>query len=140
MNNYQDNEDANGQATRIVNDLVAANFTNCIFDGNSNIEFVLDKAEGSAFNYSVVNSMLTFNDSNASFTDNTELNFTNPNYQNILLSGVLNFRNPQENDFIIGQNSDAIGKAISTVFTTDILGIDRTTNPDIGAYQHIIFE
>ncbi len=140
VNNYQDNEDANGQATRIVNDLVAANFTNCIFDGNSNIEFVLDKAEGSAFNYSVVNSMLTFNDSNASFTDNAELDFTNPNYQNILLSGVLNFRNPQENDFIIGQNSDAIGKAISTVFTTDILGIDRTTNPDIGAYQHIIFE
>ena len=140
VNNYQDNTDENGQETRFVKDLVSANFTNCIFDGNSNIEFVLSKAEGSDFNYAIVNSMLTFNDTNGAFVNNAELDFTNPNYQNNIINGVLHFRNPQENDFMIGQDSDAIDKASSTLYNLDLLGIDRSINPDIGAYQHIIFE
>ena len=140
VNNYQDNTDENGQETRFVKDLVSANFTNCIFDGNSNIEFVLSKAEGSDFNYAIVNSMLTFNDTNGAFVNNAELDFTNPNFQNNIINGVLHFRNPQENDFMIGQDSDAIDKASSTLYNLDLLGIDRSINPDIGAYQHIIFE
>ena len=140
VNNYQDNTDENGQETRFVKDLVSANFTNCIFDGNSNIEFVLSKAEGSDFNYAIVNSMLTFNDTNGAFVNNAELDFTNPNYQNNIINGVLHFRNPQENDFMIGQDSDAIDKASSTLYNLDLLGVDRSINPDIGAYQHIIFE
>ena len=54
-------------------------------------------------------------------------------------NGNSNFRDTQNNDFIIGKDSDAINKASSTPFSSDILGIDRTTAPDIGAYQHIIF-
>ncbi|MDG1244896.1 MAG: hypothetical protein P8P28_07195 [Polaribacter sp.] len=140
VNNYQDNEEESGQVTRVINDLIAANFTNCIFDGNSNIEFVLDKVEGSVFDYSVSNSMLRFNDVNGAFANNIELDFTNPNYQNNILNGFLHFRNPQKNDFVIGQDSDAINKAISTLFSMDILGVDRSISPDIGAYQHVIFE
>ena len=128
-----------GQEIIETRDLNAANFTNCIIEGNSNIEFVLDKVDGSLFNYNVANCMLQFNDSNNSFELNDELDFTNSNYQNIILNGTPNFRNAQENDFIIGENSDAIDKASSSIFNFDILGIDRTTNPDIGAYQHIIF-
>ena len=71
--------------------------------------------------------------------DNLELDFTNPNYQDIIISGNTDFRNPQENDFIIGQSSDAINKASSTSFILDILGVNRSIEPDIGAYQHIIF-
>jgi hypothetical protein len=135
VNNYHDQDD-----TRFVNNLVAANFNNCIIDGNSNIEFVLDKDNLALFNYNISNSMLAFNDSNGDFSTNAEMDFTNPNYQNIIINGVSNFRNPQENDFIIGQDSEAIDKASTSIFNLDILGVDRTINPDIGAYQHIIFE
>ncbi|MDD7914703.1 hypothetical protein [Polaribacter ponticola] len=131
----------NGQEIIETRDLHAANFTNCIFDGNNNIEFILDKIEGSVFNYNISNSMIQFNDTGNSFADNTELNFdTNSNYDNIILNGISNFRNSQNEDFIIGQDSDAIGKAKTTSIALDILGVNRTTNPDIGAFQHIIFE
>ena len=44
---------------------------------------------------------------------------------------------------IIGEESAAINNGLSTFATqvpTDILNIDRTNTPDIGAYQHIIFD
>jgi hypothetical protein len=131
----------NGQEIVETRDLHAANFTNCIFDGNNNIEFLIDKVNGGRiFNYNISNCMLKFNDTYNSFEGNSELDFTNSFYQNIFLNGNANFRNSQNQDFIIGQNSDAINKAKTSIFNLDILGVDRTTNPDIGAYQHIIFE
>jgi len=131
----------NGQEIVETRDLHAANFTNCIFDGNNNIEFLIDKADGGRiFNYNISNCMIKFNDTNNYFEGNSELDFTNSFYQNILLNGNTNFRNSQNQDFIIGQDSDAINKAKTSIFNLDILGVDRTTNPDIGAYQHIIFE
>jgi hypothetical protein len=131
----------NGQEIVETRDLHAANFTNCIFDGNNNIEFLIDKVDGGRiFNYNISNCMIKFNDTNNYFEGNSELDFTNSFYQNILLNGNTNFRNSQNQDFIIGQDSDAINKAKTSIFNLDILGVDRTTNPDIGAYQHIIFE
>lgn len=141
INNFFVYNDSNGQEITETRDLKAANFTNCIFDGNSNIEFVIDKVDGSIFNYNISNCMIQFNDTGNSFSDVAELDFTNNiNYQNIVLNGFSHFNNPQNEDFIIGQNSDAINKAKSTTFNLDILGVDRTTKPDIGAYQHITFE
>ena len=135
------NNDA-GQEITETRDLKAANFINCIFDGNNNIEFVIDKANGvGLFNYSVKNCLIKFNDTNNSFDGVTEVDFANnTNYSNFILNGDPKFRDPQKSDFIIGQGSTAINKAITTPFTLDVLGIDRTPNPDIGAYQHIIFE
>lgn len=131
----------NGQEIVETRDLHAANFTNCIFDGNNNIEFLIDKVDGGRiFNYNISNCMIKFNDTNNYFEGNSELDFTNSFYQNILLNGNTNFRNSQNQDFIIGQDSDAINKAKTSIFNLDILGVDRNTNPDIGAYQHIIFE
>ena len=123
-------------------DLKAANFTNCIFEGNNNIEFLIDKVEGGGlFSYSVKNCMIKFIDSNNSFDGVTEVDFVNnSNYSGIILNGNSNFRKAQESDFIIGEKSEAINKATETFFNIDILGIDRTTTPDIGAYQHIVFE
>jgi hypothetical protein len=141
VNNFFTYEDENGQEIIETRDLVAANFTNCIFDGNNNIEFVLDKADGGGvFNYNISNCMIQFNDTNNSFNDNNELDFTNSLYQNIILNGNSHFKDSQNEDFIIGQDSDAINKAKVTLFSTDILGIDRTISPDIGAYQHITFD
>jgi hypothetical protein len=131
-----------GQEITETRDLKAANFTNCIFDGNNNVEFFIDKAgDGGEFNYSVKNCMLKFNDTNSSFEGVAEVDFANnTNYSDVILNGNPNFRDTQKSDFIIGENSDAINKAIATPFTIDFLGIDRTSNPDIGAYQHITFE
>ncbi|MGK0447998.1 MAG: hypothetical protein ACJA2M_001778 [Polaribacter sp.] len=141
INNFFTYVDTNGQEINETRDLHAANFTNCIFDGNNNIEFVLDKVDGGGiFNYNISNCMIQFNDTSNSFVDNTELDFTNSYYQNIILNGNTHFRDSQNSDFIIGQDSDAINKADTSTFNLDILGVDRTTNPDIGAYQHIIFD
>ena len=140
INNFFTYEE-NGQNIIETRDLHAANFTNCIFDGNNNIEFVLDKVDGGGlFNYNISNCMIQFNDSSNSFIDNAELDFTNAFYQDIILNGNADFRNTQNDDFIIGEASNAINKAKTSTFTIDILGIDRASNPDIGAYQHIIFE
>lgn len=141
VNNFFSYEDEAGQEFIETRDLHAANFTNCIFDGNSNIEFIIDKIDdGGIFNYNISNSLIQFNDTNNSYEENTELDFTSSFYQNIILNGNSNFRNSQNEDFAIGQDSDAINKAKVTSFSIDLLGIDRTTNPDIGAYQHITFE
>ena len=85
--------------------------------------------------------MISFTDSNNSFADVPELDFVNnTNYQNIILNGFADFRDSQNEDFIIGQTSDAINKAKATSFSVDILGINRSTNPAIGAYQNIVFD
>lgn len=122
-------------------DLYAANFTNCIFDGNNNFELFFDKVDGSLFNYSVSNSLIKYNPSTDELKNNLEMDFTNTTfYQNIIENGNPDFRDTQKEDFIIGENSDAINKAAATSFSEDILGVNRTAATDIGAYQHIVFE
>ncbi|QTE23928.1 right-handed parallel beta-helix repeat-containing protein [Polaribacter cellanae] len=141
VNNFQDFKEKDKPETRVLKDLKAANFTNCIFDGNNNFELLFDKVEGSLFNYSVRNSLIKYNPSNENLKKLPEMDFTNSLfYKNIITNGNPVFRNPQKEDFIIGEKSDAINKAISTPFTTDILGVNRSSNPDVGAYQHIKFK
>ena len=140
INNFFVYNDANGQEIVETRNLNAANFINCIFDGNNNIEFLLDKVDGSIFNYSIQNCMISFTDNTNAFDGNVEMDFSaNSNYQNNILNGFADFRNTQNEDFIIGEDSDAIDNAISTSFTDDILGVGRGTSPAIGAYQNIIF-
>ena len=84
--------------------------------------------------------MIQFNYINNSFNDIAQLDFTNSFYQNIILNGNSNFRDPQKNYFVIGEKSDAINNASSSPYPLDLLGVDRTSKPDIGAFQHVIFE
>ena len=144
LNDYVTNIDSNGQETIIANqNPSSANFINCIVDGNNNIEFVVDVVEQAPFDLNVSNSMLKFNDLNSDFDDIPKLDFDDFNlYQNIILNGFPHFRNSVANDFIIGENSDAINigspnGALQVPF--DILGVVRPMNPDLGAYQHINF-
>lgn len=124
-------------------DLLEANFANCIIDGNQNIELIVDRLDGASFNFAMANTMVQFNDTENTFDGIPEMDFTNTNFYNqILLNGSSNFRNPRQNDFIIGENSDAIGQgnsAAANLFPFDILGVSRIANPDLGAYQHISF-
>ena len=141
INNFFTFIDANGQEVTQTRDLINANFVNCIFEGNNSIEFLLDNVSGSQFNYTIENCMIKFNDNSNAFDDVVEMDFANnANYSNIILNGTANFRNTQREDFVIGEQSDAINAAKTTPFTIDILGVDRTTNPDIGAYQNIKFD
>ena len=140
VNNFITFQDENGEEVTQTFDLTSATFVNCIIDGSNNIEFLLDRVEGSSFNYSLNNCMIQFEDTNDDFIDVAELDFTNEFYRNVIINGNSDFRNVRENDFIIGEASDGIGKGLRSVFRTDILGVDRTTAPDIGAYQHIVFE
>lgn len=141
VNNFFVYNDENGQEITATRDLKAANFTNCIFDGNNNIELLLDKVDGSQFNYNISNCLIKFNDPDNSFDEIIEMDFANnSNYQQIILNGFADFRDTLKEDFIIGEDSDAINKAKSTLFNFDILGTDRTANPAIGAYQNITFD
>lgn len=123
-----------GNNTQVVEkrDLHAANFTNCIIDGNDNTELVIDQAEGTVFNYSFKNNLIRVKD------------FNDPvHYVNNLFNGNSHFKSPITNELIIGQNSEAINKGNEQgriLVPKDILGITRTWPPDIGAYQHIIFD
>jgi len=144
VNNFVTTLDNNNNEVIVVNALEKADFTNCIIDGNQNVEFVLDRVEGATFNFNVQNSLLKFNTTDTGLLENPLFDFTDVSiYQNIILNGMPNFKNIETNDLIIGQDSDANGNAdlnaaLSAPF--DILGVDRTTLPDIGAYQHITFE
>tara|TARA_R110002074_G_scaffold329028_3_gene499533 strand:- start:445 stop:1959 length:1515 start_codon:yes stop_codon:yes gene_type:complete len=143
VNNFFSFTNSSGQEIVETRDLTAANFTNCIIDGNNNIEFLPDRVNGSLFNFNVANSLVKFIDVNNAFAGVGEVDFTDTNlYQNIILNGFPNFRNRLLNDYIIGQDSDAINLGNATganLVPLDILEVMRTMNPDAGAYQHIDF-
>ena len=125
-----------------INDLEEANFNNCIIFGNDDPEFILDQdTSGDVFNFKFTNSLLRFN--NSSITG-SNYNFNNADlYENCLFNDDPDFRDPFNNDLIIGDNSDADSQANTTFANQvpfDILNVNRTTSPDIGAYQSIVFE
>ncbi|MDY7395390.1 hypothetical protein UMM65_09070 [Aureibaculum sp. 2210JD6-5] len=144
VNNFFAYFDENNNEVIETRNLQAANFTNCIIDGNQEIEFVLDNIEGADFNFNVKNSMLKFNTTNTDLLNNPLFDFTNASlYQNPILNGKPDFKDVTENEYIIGENSDADGNAdlnSALQIPFDILNVSRIATPDIGAYQHIIFE
>ena len=143
VNNYfsYTNENVEIIETR---DLTEANFTNCIIYGNNNIELLLENVEGSTFNYNFKNNLIQFNDFNMSYAGIPEYDFNDPShFQNNIFNEIPHFRGPYENDLIIGDESGGKGLASPTdamLVPEDILGVNRTSVPDIGAYQHIIFD
>ncbi|CAL2091116.1 hypothetical protein [Tenacibaculum sp. 190524A02b] len=140
LSDYFVSKDDNGQDVINVGDLAAANFTNCIIEGDNNVELLLDQRGSGLFNYNIKNCMFQFEDLNDTHKDNIHLNFEDiTHYQNNIINGTPDFKNPSENEFFIGKNSDAINKAISTPLTLDLLGTDRASTPDIGAYQNSDF-
>ncbi|NNK26875.1 MAG: hypothetical protein HKP06_01410 [Flavobacteriaceae bacterium] len=140
LNNFVLDEDNNAT----VNDLSEANFTNCIIYGNENIEILLDDLEEADFNFNFANSLIRFNDPNGNFNGNLNYDFENTVlYQNILTEGNPDFKDPSENQLMIGQESAAEGLgnlSAAALVPLDILGVSRVSTPDLGAYQSTIFE
>ena len=135
--------DENNNAT--VNDLSEANFNNCIVYGNERIELSLENLGGADFNFNFNSSLIRFEDPNGNFDDNPNYEFTNTMlYQDVLIEGDPDFKEPNENKMQIGEDSagNNIGNTLSAMQVPfDILGVSRTNEaPDLGAYQSVIFE
>lgn len=142
INNFYSYMENNKQIVE-SRDLKVANFTNCIIDGNNQIELILDKATGSLFNYFFRNNMIQFNDVNNSYKDFPEYNFEDTNnFSNNIFNGFPDYKAALNNELMIGNNSEAIEKAAaegSIRVPLDILGTNRSIPSDIGAYQHTTF-
>jgi hypothetical protein len=127
--------------------LESANFKNCIIYGSSNLGISLKK-EGTTFNYSFENCLIKFADFSNQFQNNPLYQFTSSaNYTNCLIAtnSTVNrpeFKNPNQNQLQIGENSAAKGKAnfIYSSGTFDILNVARTNPSDMGAYNWITFD
>ena len=59
VSNFELVSSANAGDELIVNDLVAANFSNCIIEGNQSVEFVLRENMEAGFNFNFKNNLLT---------------------------------------------------------------------------------
>jgi hypothetical protein len=124
-----------------ANDLTKANFTNCIIDGNTALELSLNSNNANVFNFSFTNCMLKFRAANGQLGEDPLYDFENQElYSEVILNGETDFINVSKDAFGIGSASGAIGGAnldAALLVPLDISGMDRTTKPDIGAYQHI---
>lgn len=140
INNYVSFTDDSGAENFVIRNLNAVNFTNCIIDGNQNIEMILDKKEGGTFEYRFKNNLIKFNDISKTFKNDVLYDFENASfYTSNILNGVAQFEDTSLNKLTIGKESEAINKAESATALQvpfDILGFSRSVNPDIGAYQH----
>jgi len=141
VNNFQLSTDTD---QLLVNDLLNANFTNCIIEGNQNREFVLDENMQAGFNFNFKNNLLRFLDPGGNFLGDPLYDFEDESkYQENIFNGEPDFKDVDENEFIIGEASDANANAnvpAAQKVPFDLLGVNRTALPDIGAYQYIIFE
>ncbi len=134
--------DENDNAT--LANLTEANFNNCIIYGNDNPEFQLEEIEDDnvVFNFKFTNCLIRFNSRNTNLTGpNYDLDDTS-HYEGNIFNQDPNFLNTDKNQMHIGKASAAINQGLATFATQvpfDILNVDRTTSPDLGAYQHIVF-
>ena len=121
-----------------VNDL-SSHFSNCIIDGNNTKELFLGKNETDTFDFFFQNCMIRY----SSDIEDELYDFTDTNhYVQIIENGSADFLDTSLNKFEIGEDSEMINQGdITEAAKTplDLLGVDRTTAPDIGAYQHITF-
>lgn len=130
--------------TAFISDLTEANFNNCIIYGNDNPELLIDQIEDPSvvFNFKFTNCLLRFQD-NSNFFSSPNYDFDDTtHYENMIFNEAPDFENPLENNLKIGEDSAANGQG-NTTFSSqvpnDILGVNRTTSPDLGAFQHITF-
>ena len=121
-----------------VSDLIEANFNNCIIYGNENRELVLNERSEAEFNTRFENCLIRYNNfgfgsQGYDFDDETL-------FPGTIINVNPNFYNPQENEFMIDEESGANSLANpSTATNQDILGTPRSYSPDSGAYESIVF-
>lgn len=129
----------------VTNALTAANFNNCIIYGNDNPEFLVEEEENTAFNFKFTNCLIRFDDRNNNYSSDPNYDFDNiALYENIVFNQDPDFKDAAKNKLMIGQESAAINvignNPFSNLVPFDILNTPRTAVPNLGAYQHQVFE
>lgn len=129
-----------------VEDLVKANFTNCIIYGNERREFSLFQNPDRAFNFNFTNCLVRFEDPNGEFGNNPLYDFSNATlFTNIVQNADPKFQDTKKNNFNIekgASGAENIGKdGVGPDF--DLNGTQRGNSPqdhpDAGAYETIEF-
>jgi hypothetical protein len=132
-----------------IQPMVEATFTNSIIHGTNQVEMIINKVDGEVFNYKFDHCLIRFNNINNIFTNDPLYQFATDTtrYVNCLIATnpslfPPDFQNPNNNQFVIGQNSAAIGQGDFTYSngTFDLLNKPRTTPSDLGAYNFVEFE
>lgn len=116
--------------------LINANFTNCIIYGNDNPELLLDHVNGADFNFKFKNCLILFDDLNNVYTS-PYYNFSDSNlFSDVIFNQDPDFLDPTQNKLQISNNSPAASSGTNIgILNYDILGNQRNTPPDIGAYN-----
>lgn len=140
LNNFLVDEDN----TAVLADLIEANFNNCIIYGNDNPEILIDEIEDDAvtFNFKFTNCLIRFEDTNSNFTGaNYDFNDIT-HYEGNHFNQDPDFKDAFFNELMIGDDSAANNQG-NTMFSSqvpfDLLNVNRTASPDLGAYQHVTF-
>jgi len=132
------------QDNLFVADLVEATFSNCIIYGNERVEVGFNNSDAANFNFKFENTLLRINPFNNQILEQPEFDFDNTDlYENIILNESPEFLDTQLNKLIISEESAANGIGNSQTAQEvpfDILGVNRTQNPDAGAYESVVFE
>ncbi|HSD13864.1 MAG TPA: right-handed parallel beta-helix repeat-containing protein [Flavobacterium sp.] len=126
--------------------LTNANFTNCIIYGSSSYGISLTQKGTAAFNYIFRNCLIKFVDFGQFEEDPLYPLANTANYPNCIIAensttNKPDFKNPDKNQFIIGDDS-AAKETADPAFSTfnDILNNPRNAlTTDMGAYNHIVF-
>lgn len=126
----------------LVGELTQANFVNSIISGNQSEEIDFNNDPAAPFNFKFTNSLIRFEDTFGQFEGVPEFDFENTSlYENVILNQDPDFDNPFENRLRIGEASAGNNLGLMSaalLFPTDIIGTDRTSAPDLGAYQSIV--
>lgn len=124
--------------------LEKAVFANCIIDGNQTVEFGVEQKGDQELSFSLDHTALRFSPADETIYENPYYDFSSSTlYPKLILNKQTAFHQPSTNDFRISQESEVIGLGKSTHATSvpvDLNGVDRTNLPDLGAFQHLIFE
>jgi hypothetical protein len=130
----------------IIEPLVKADFINCIVYGSSNLG-ISHKKKGTTFNFKYTNCLIKFIDTNNQFANIDEYKFINTSlFENCIRASNSSqnkpdFKDPTNNELIIGSNSAAKAVANNTFSTfSDILNNPRIGSTDMGAYNFVIFD
>ena len=124
--------------------LEKAVFANCIIDGNQTVEFGVEQKGDQELSFSLDHTALRFSPADETTYENPYYDFSSSSlYPKLILNKQTAFHQPSTNDFRISQESEVIGLGKSTHAASvpvDLNGVDRTNLPDLGAFQHLIFE
>ena len=126
----------------LVEDLIAANFTNCIVYGSEQREVALVMDNSRAFNFNFTNSLIRFEDPNGEFVGDPLYDFGNAAlYTDCVFNADPVFQDEFANNFNIEagtSGAEGIGKN-GVQPPVDLNGTTRVNPPDAGAYEATVF-